>query len=127
MSRRGRNSITGHMQATICRAYEEGGGSAGTSVRVPESQEGACESLKSPIALAIYILFLFFHFLGIFNWNSQFWEKSQSVPGPKAVLFRLAKFILEALTIRREYLDMIKTGNGLFRPIGLPVENNTDL
>jgi hypothetical protein len=36
------------------------GGSAGTSVRGPESQEGACESLKDPIALAIDVLFLFF-------------------------------------------------------------------
>jgi hypothetical protein len=30
---------------------------AGTSVRGPESKEGACESLKGPIALAIDILF----------------------------------------------------------------------
>jgi hypothetical protein len=36
------------------------GGSAGTSVRGPESQEGACESLKDPIALAIDVSFLFF-------------------------------------------------------------------
>ena len=33
------------------------GGSAGTSVRDPESQEGGCEFLKSPIALAIGVLF----------------------------------------------------------------------
>jgi hypothetical protein len=29
------------------------GGSAGISAREPENQEGACESLKGPIALAI--------------------------------------------------------------------------
>ena len=40
------------------------GASVGTSVRVPENQEGACESLKGPIALVIYILFRCF---GIFN------------------------------------------------------------
>jgi len=45
------------------------GGSAGTSVRSTESQEGACAFLKGPIALAIDILFLFFHFLfDIFNY-----------------------------------------------------------
>ena len=34
------------------------GGSAGTSVRGPESQEGACESLKDPIhAISIAIDF----------------------------------------------------------------------
>jgi hypothetical protein len=38
------------------------GGSSGTSVRVPESQEGARESLKSPIALAteVWVFFLLF-------------------------------------------------------------------
>jgi hypothetical protein len=46
------------------------GGSVGTSIRGPESQEGACESLKGPIALAIDVLFRFFHhvFSGIFNY-----------------------------------------------------------
>ena len=43
--------------------WEEG--SVGTSVRGPESQEGACESLKGPIALVIDILFWIF---GIFNY-----------------------------------------------------------
>jgi len=33
------------------------GGSVGTSVRGPESQEGVCESLKGIIALAIDVLF----------------------------------------------------------------------
>jgi hypothetical protein len=36
------------------------GVSVGTSVRLPESQEGACESLKGPIALAVDVLFRFF-------------------------------------------------------------------
>ena len=35
----------------------------GTSVRGPESQEGACESMKGPIALAIDVLFLFFSYI----------------------------------------------------------------
>ena len=33
------------------------GGSAGASVRGPESQEGACEVLMGPIALSIEVLF----------------------------------------------------------------------
>jgi hypothetical protein len=40
------------------------GGSAGTSVRGPERQEGAYKSLKGPIALAIDVLF---RFLGSFQ------------------------------------------------------------
>ena len=47
--------ITLHYQALL----EEG--SAGTSIRGPESQEGACESLKGPVALAIDVLFRFFY------------------------------------------------------------------
>ena len=43
------------------------GGSAGTSIRGPETQEG--ERLKSPKTLAIDILFWFFHFFGsVFNY-----------------------------------------------------------
>jgi hypothetical protein len=42
------------------------GGSAGTSVRGPESQERARESLKGPFVLAIDILFLFFHIFWVF-------------------------------------------------------------
>ena len=52
-------------------AYEVGRGwSFGTSVRGPDSQEGSCESLKGPIALAIhvYVLFRFFDFFCIFNY-----------------------------------------------------------
>jgi len=101
-------------------------GLGGTSVRGPESQEEAHESQKGLIVLDI--LFWFFLFFPVFSTQILNFERSLSLsPGPKAVLFRLAKFILEALTICREYLDMIKTGNGLFRSIGLPVENNTDL
>jgi len=41
------------------------GGSAGTSVRGPENQEWARESLKGPTALVIDVLFLsLFLFLG---------------------------------------------------------------
>ena len=53
----------------ICRVPGSGTnrrGSAGTSVRVPESQEGACESLKEPIALAIDV-FVFDFSEGNFN------------------------------------------------------------
>jgi hypothetical protein len=35
---------------------------AGTSVQGPKSQEGNCESLKSPIAFAIEVLFWLFNF-----------------------------------------------------------------
>ena len=49
------HSITLHYQALL----EEG--SAGTSIWDPESQEGACESLKGPVALAIDVLFRFFY------------------------------------------------------------------
>jgi len=44
------------------RAYESGG-AVDTSVRCPEN--GACESLKGPIALAIDVVFRFFHFFQI--------------------------------------------------------------
>ena len=69
------------------------GGSVSTLVRGPDSQEGTCESLKGPIALAIDVLFWFFHiFLYIYNYEnlpvfllylkSSIWrEKSQPVPG----------------------------------------------
>jgi hypothetical protein len=42
-----------------------GGGSAGTSVLGPESQEGLCESLKDPISIAIDF---FKNCFGIFNY-----------------------------------------------------------
>ena len=46
------------MPNIVTRAYERGGGgSAGTSVRGPETQEGPRESLKNPKALAIDVLF----------------------------------------------------------------------
>jgi hypothetical protein len=41
------------------------GGSVGTLVRDPEYQEGACESLYDPIALAIDALFWFFIFSNV--------------------------------------------------------------
>jgi hypothetical protein len=104
----------------------------GTLIWGPESQEGACESLKGPIALAIDVLFLFFYFLGVFSTifslfrknnyvkfhkTCEFWlliithtysgfigpqilnfERSLSLSWcPKAVLYCLAKFLLEAL------------------------------
>jgi len=43
-----------------CQLISEGG-SAGTSVRGPESQEGTFESPKGLISLAIDVLFSFFH------------------------------------------------------------------
>jgi hypothetical protein len=61
------------------------GGSSGASVRGPESQERARESLKCPMDLVIDVLFWFVHyFLGIFNSNPQFWEKFQSVLRPQS-------------------------------------------
>ena len=58
------------------------GGSAGTSVRDPESQERERESLKSLIDVS----FWFFHycFFGIFSSNPQFWKKFQSVLGSQS-------------------------------------------
>ena len=43
------------------------GGSACTSVRGPESQDVACESLKGDISLAIDVLFYYFIFLWYFQ------------------------------------------------------------
>ena len=59
------------------------GGSASTSVRGTESQEGARESLKGPIALVNDVLFWCFHLFifCIVNSNPQYWEKFQCVPG----------------------------------------------
>ena len=47
----------------LIKGYQQGlgeGGSAGTSVRDPENQEGACESMEGPITLAIDVLLSFF-------------------------------------------------------------------
>jgi len=44
-----------------------GGGSAGTSFRGPESQEGARESPKCPIALAIDVFFIIIFFCVVFS------------------------------------------------------------
>jgi hypothetical protein len=78
------------------------GGSPGTSVRGPESQEGAREFLKDPIAVAIYVyfdVFIFFFIYLYFQLKSSILRKvSVCSLCPKAVLFRLAKFLLEALT-----------------------------
>jgi len=88
--------VTSH----ACRAYERGG-SASTLVRGLESQDGACESLKGPIA--IDVLFWFFHFLGYFQLKFTILrEISACTRVPKAVLFRLAKFLLKALHARHE-------------------------
>ena len=89
------------------------GGSADTSVRVPESQEGACKSLKGPNSLsqrffvgAYFQLFLVYLekklpvvLLELKSSNFQRSLVSACPRGPKSVLFRLAKFPLEALTV----------------------------
>ena len=51
------------------------GGSAGTSVHGPKSQEGTCESLKSPIALAIEGFFLLFNLFRYFQLFLVYLEK----------------------------------------------------
>jgi hypothetical protein len=59
-------------------SYNQGlmrGGSAATSVRGPESQEGACESLKGPKVLAIDALFWIFRFWGYFPTIFSYLEK----------------------------------------------------
>jgi hypothetical protein len=89
-------------------AYERG--SIRYISRVPESQEGVCESLKGPISVLFWI-FLFFFFVRYFqlllvyleNNNKKFtfinFERSLSMsPVSKSVLFRIAKFLLETLT-----------------------------
>jgi len=72
------------------------GCSAGTSVGGPKSQEGARESLK---ALANDVLFWFFHYLfWVFSTQIHNCERVSACPrGPRAVLFRLARFLLEVL------------------------------
>ena len=66
------------------------GGSVGTSVRGLESQGGARESLKGPLATDIIY----------FQLKSSILKEVLVCPrGPKAVLIHLAKFLLEALMI----------------------------
>jgi len=65
----------------------------GESRRGPESQTGL-------IALAMDILFWFFHFLVVFSTQILSFERSLSLfPGLKVVLFRIAKFLLDALQL----------------------------
>jgi hypothetical protein len=43
------------------------GGSAGTSTRGPENQEGACESLKGPIDISYrHFILIFTYFSGVY-------------------------------------------------------------
>jgi hypothetical protein len=111
---------------TINRAYERGV-SWYIGSGPPESQEGACESLKGHIALTIDVLFWFLICIGIFNYFLTYLEKiilknshldfDEILPvdlkssilrevsvcpcGHKAVLFRLATFLLETQTIKQ--------------------------
>lgn len=65
------------------------GGSPGTLVRVPESQEGPREFLKDPIAVAIYVYFDVFIFFFLFVFSTQILnlEKSFSLfPGSQSSL-----------------------------------------
>jgi hypothetical protein len=73
----------------------------GISVRGPESQEGVRESLKGTISVANDVLFWFFHYYFLyFQLKSSILRKVLVCPrDPKAVLFHLAKFLLEALII----------------------------
>jgi hypothetical protein len=85
-----------------CIVYLEAGplrgSSAATSVRGPESQEGACEFLKSHIALVIDVLFKKCSCFGYFQLFLVYLEpvvlldlESSACPrGNNAVLFRLA-------------------------------------
>jgi hypothetical protein len=68
------------------------GGWAGTSVRDPESQERAHESLKGPID--IWFWFVHYYFFCIFNSNPQFWEKFQYVLGPQSSIVPPCKISL---------------------------------
>ena len=64
------------------------GGSVGTSVRGPESQEGAREFLKGPNSLGHII---YFHGFFVISTQNLICHR-----GLKTVLFRLAKFLLVA-------------------------------
>ena len=75
------------------------GGSAGRSVRGPESQDEAREYLKDPIDLAIDVLFEVFHIIffggGVFSTQILNFEISLSVsPGPKSSLVPPCKISL---------------------------------
>ena len=65
-----------------------------------ERQEEARESIKGIIAVAIEVLFCFFFLVFLIGPQILNFERGLSrSPGPKAVWFRLAKFILEALAV----------------------------
>ena len=73
------------------------GGSPGTLVRVPESQEGPREFLKDPIAVAIYVYFDVFIFFFLFVFSTQILnlEKSFSLfPGSQSSLVPPCKISL---------------------------------
>ena len=78
------------------------GGSAGTPTRGPENQEGACESMKGPIDILFWVFIFFCWYVQLCLLDLKFSdlrEVSACLRGPKAVMFRLAKFLLEALAI----------------------------
>jgi hypothetical protein len=62
------------MGIKYCQGLSEGG-SVGTSVRGPGSQEGAREYMRGPIVLTINVLFRFFIFWGYFQLFLVYLEK----------------------------------------------------
>ena len=65
-----------------------------------KAKTGHVNLWRAPIALAVDVFFLFVYlfFWGYFQLQSSIFREVSAFPrGPKAVLFRLAKFLLEAL------------------------------
>ena len=99
------------------RAYERGG-SAGTSVRGTESHERARESLMVPIALVIDVLFWIFHYFLVHSTQIHSLERSFSLfSDPKAVLFHLAKFLVEAMLQIHHHNSFFTTYNKMKKSI----------
>jgi hypothetical protein len=85
-------------QETIQGLWERG--SAGTSVRGPESKEGAFEFLKGPHSLSHRSFILIFSYFLYFQLKSSILSVVSTCPrGPKGVLFCLAKYFLVALRL----------------------------
>ena len=84
----------------------------------PGSQEGTCESLKGPIALAIDVLSIFHWGVGVGGGMRYFqlflvylenkYVKFTESSVPKAFLFRLAKFLLEGLLVATKVANSIR-------------------
>ena len=88
------STYAGPMRGVFSRYIGPGPREPEGAMNPPESQEEAHESLKGPLAVDILLWF----FGGDFQLKSSVLrEVSACLWGPKAVLFHLAEFFLEAL------------------------------